>query len=192
MAEPLESLSELLHKAAHGDEAAQSRFVERYGKHVLRIVRRGLVPRLRSIFDSADFVQDIWASFFAQCPGAEVWESPERIAAYLTAMAGNKMTEIFRQRFQSHRYNLRRELQFDEDVHERLCDRPTTDPTPSQHFMAEEQFQQLLQGLPDHYRRILELRRAGYTHEEIAQQLGIHKKTVSRVIQQVQVPFEAS
>jgi DNA-binding NarL/FixJ family response regulator len=48
--------------------------------------------------------------------------------------------------------------------------------------MAEEQWDRLLAGQPDHYRLILDLVRQGHTYEEVARRLEIHPRTVSRVV----------
>ena len=54
-----------------GSEEAAWNFIETYGPHIQRVVRRRLHQSLRSKFDSVDFVQMVWASFFAD---------PQRIA----------------------------------------------------------------------------------------------------------------
>lgn len=193
MVEPRESLEDLLRLAAQGDEAAQARFVRMYGPHILRIVRHQLPQRLRTKFDSSDFVQDVWASFFAHAPGAEVWDSPERLAAYLAGMARNKMSEIYRQRIRGTRYSAVREELFHDDVEAK--DHLAHDPTASQIVVAQEewnQWQRWLQDLPPHYARILELRRDGWNNTEIADHLGISVRTVCRVVEQLQAYYEAS
>jgi DNA-binding NarL/FixJ family response regulator len=43
----------------------------------------------------------------------------------------------------------------------------------------------MLEHQPPSYRRILVLLRLGHTHGEIAEQLGIHEKTVQRLIRRI-------
>ena len=56
------------------------------------------------------------------------------------------------------------------------------DVTPSQVAVAREHWNRLIQGQPSHYQQILELRLAGLTYNEIAQQVQIHERTARRVI----------
>lgn len=51
--------------------------------------------------------------------------------------------------------------------------------------MADELWERLLQGEPMRNRRIIELRRAGHTHKEIARELGLNEKTVRRTIRRI-------
>lgn len=49
----------LIGRVREGSEDAAWQLVERYGGHIRRTVRRALDPRLRSKFDSLDFVQSV-------------------------------------------------------------------------------------------------------------------------------------
>ncbi|NQT11376.1 MAG: helix-turn-helix domain-containing protein [Planctomycetes bacterium] len=55
-------------------------------------------------------------------------------------------------------------------------------PSPSQVAIADELWTRLLRGRPEHHQRILELRREGNTHQQIADRLGVNERTVRRVI----------
>ena len=48
--------------------------------------------------------------------------------------------------------------------------------------MADERWQALLQSLPEGHRRILQLLREGYSQNDIADHLGIDRKTVQRLV----------
>ena len=52
--------------------------------------------------------------------------------------------------------------------------------------MANEQWENLLRGLPPEYQRMLELLRQGYTHEEIAENLGIYTKVIQRFLEKLE------
>ena len=56
----------LMQSVREGSQEAARTLFERYGPHIRRVVRRKLHQKLRPQFDSVDFVQDVWASFFAQ------------------------------------------------------------------------------------------------------------------------------
>src|SRR6478736_4128141 len=54
----------LIEQVRAGSQEAAWTLVEKYGRDVQRFVRRTLHQRLRSKFDSLDFVQIVWGSFF--------------------------------------------------------------------------------------------------------------------------------
>ena len=59
-----DDFADLIARAKGGDEAAIRLFLSRFGREVKMMVRARLPKRLRGQFDSADFVQAIWQSFF--------------------------------------------------------------------------------------------------------------------------------
>jgi RNA polymerase sigma-70 factor (ECF subfamily) len=164
-------------------EAAQELFT-RYGPHILRVVRRKLDKKLRSKFDSLDFVQDVWTSFFAQGQLRRDFDRPEALVAYLANMAYHKVVDAFRQRVQTRKHDVNREHSLD-GLRSGAGELIARQPTPSQVAVANERWQQLLDGQPARYQDILKLLRQGNTHEEVALQLGVNEKTVRRVVQKI-------
>jgi RNA polymerase sigma factor (sigma-70 family) len=161
-----------------GSPEAAAELLETFGPHLIRVVRRHLDRRLRTKFDSVDFVQAVWGSFFANAQHLEAFDQPEQLVAFLVTLARNKIVEEFRRRFQTKKYNINREspLPVDADL---ISGRY---PTPSQVAIAREQWDHLLAGQPDHYQRIIQLRYQGATYREIEKQLGITERTARRVI----------
>jgi DNA-binding NarL/FixJ family response regulator len=51
--------------------------------------------------------------------------------------------------------------------------------------MAEEEWDRLAQGQPASKVQILNLLRQGFTHQEIADKIGINEKTIRRLIRQL-------
>ncbi len=182
MSETHNDFDGLMQRVREGSEDAVRELVERYGSHILLAVRRRLNRKLRSKFDSTDFVQAVWASFFAERDLGR-FRGPEDIAAFLEAMARNKVIDEVRCRFQTRRYNIGREhsLEGSAAVDGNVLASPQ--PTPSQIVMAKEEWERRFQRQPEHYRRIVELRQRGRTQREIAQELGIHERTVRRVLE---------
>ena len=63
-------ISDLIARAKAGDETAIREFLSRFEPEV-RMMVRGRLPRmLRTQFDSMDFVQAVWQSFFADLRAA--------------------------------------------------------------------------------------------------------------------------
>jgi RNA polymerase sigma factor (sigma-70 family) len=172
----------LLRATLDGDSEAAARLCRDYEEPILRVVRRRLMPRLRSRYDSFDFVNDVWVSFFANPPRDARLSDPKSLVAYLTRMASNKIGEV-RRSTAAAKNAIVRETSLenvgggDHDV----C-LPAPDATPSQIVGAEDEFQQLLRGRSPLHQRILTLLRDGMTYGEIAARLNTTEKTVQRLV----------
>jgi RNA polymerase sigma-70 factor (ECF subfamily) len=173
---------ELMDHVLMGSEEAAQELVELYGPAVLRAVRRRLNSRLRSKFDSDDFVQDVWASFFADPPRMNTFRSPDDLAGFLAVLARNKVVDVVRKRLQLDKSNVNREESLEDApflVQDQLI---AQQPSPSTAAMTREEWDELLRKQPLVYRRILLRFRDGRTPAEIAQEQEISERTVRRVI----------
>lgn len=181
----------LMDQVLAGSEDAARRLVCTYGPAVLRAVRRKLNGRLRSKFDSDDFVQDVWASFFASPPRNHVFASPHDLAAYLIRVARNKVIDVVRQRLHRQRYDVTREQSLhacDGALEHRLV---SPHASPSTVAMTAEEWEVLLRKVPLVYRAVLLRYREGQTPAQIAAAQGISERTVRRVLSRF-VPGYAS
>ena len=178
MTESEAEFAALLKRARSGCNDSARQLYELYGGHVLRVVRRRLHRRLRTQYDSADFHQAVWASFFALPAEQREFAKPGDLLDYLCAMALNKTTEVFRRRMQTDQYNLNRELSL-EDVGP-IRAGASVQPTPSQVCVAEDWWQKLLKEQRPIMRKALALLRDGCSYEEIGAQTGLHPKAIQR------------
>jgi RNA polymerase sigma factor (sigma-70 family) len=181
MAEDDEKFAGLMRRVLAGDKDAAHELHASYGHHSLHAVRKRLHQRMRSKFDSIDFVQDVWASFFTDIPERYTFETPEDLVAFLTTMARNKVSQAFRTRMQRQKYNVNRETPLD-NVPSGADRFPSAQQTPSEIMMEGEEWDQFLEQQPLVYRRILLLLRDGRTSATIAEELGISQRTVNRVV----------
>lgn len=189
MADDAREFAGLMQRVGAGSEGAAGELVGRYGAHILRIVRRQLNRKLRTKFDSADFVQAVWASFFALPLDRYNFEESATLAGFLYHLARNKVVEAVRQRLQTHKYNVNRERALDE---REMCPSAAfaaREPSPAQIAIAREEWERLLAGQPEHYRQILAGLRDGETQQAIAAQLGLNERTVRRVIRKIAPGF---
>jgi RNA polymerase sigma-70 factor (ECF subfamily) len=177
--------AELMERVHDGSQDAAWQLLEKYGPHVKRYVRRSLNQEMRSKFDSLDFVQVVWASFFREPDRFRRIESPTALLAYLASLARNKVVGETRRRMKSVKNNLKREIGFSELEEELDIRSPNPDPTPSAVAIARERWHQLMDNQPESVRRILELRFMGATFPEIAEQLNIHERTARKVIERL-------
>jgi RNA polymerase sigma factor (sigma-70 family) len=195
-------MEEAAHDAAHefavlmeqvraGDQEAARKVYERYSKPVRRVVRRWLEERMRRHYDSADFEQSVWASFFDVPAESCTFASPDALVAFLSRMAYHKVVTTTRQRLHTQRRGDGGELSLDAlpeggDTGPLARVLPAPTHTPSQFAMADERWQGLLQNLPPGHRRILELLREGHTQAEIADRLGVDRKIIRRLIDRLE------
>jgi RNA polymerase sigma factor (sigma-70 family) len=177
-----DEFSVLMERVLTGDEAAAVELLQRYGGAVRLAVRRRLHRRLRTKFDSIDFMQDVWASFFANPPRPEAFEGSDKLIAFLTTVARNKVIDATRQRLVSQQYNITNERSLDRSTPGGPNQVPGLGPTPSQVVTGDDQWSKLMATQPPAYRRILILLRDGKKPTEIAEETGIHRRTVCRVI----------
>ena len=180
---PRSDFVRLIAKVQAGDEVAAQKLYERYGPVIVRAVRRRLHAKLRSKFDSIDFAQDVWASFFTNVIDKYDLNSPEQLVRLLTTMARNKVVETS-VKTQRQKYDIQREDSL-EGHHGGAENFPAVQQTPSQIVMGKEAWEQLLAQQPPVYRRILLLLREGQPPEIIAQDLRLSLRTVQRVIRKL-------
>jgi len=181
----------LIEEIRNGSQDAAWDLLERVGPHVQRVVRHMLNKELRSKFDSMDFVQAVWASFFVNRNQIVSFTRPEQLVRFLVSMARNKVISENRRRILTEKYDVRRERSADQ-LGEKNFEAPTPfGSSPSQFAMARECWQQLLQNQPELSRQILLRKYMGEKNEEIAEKLGINRKTVTRVLGQI-LPRESA
>lgn len=160
-----------------GSEDAVWNFIEAYGPHIQRVVRRRLHQNLRSKFDSVDFVQMVWASFFADRGRIAKIREPEELIRYLVTMARNKVVDESRRRLKYQKHNIGRERPLAD-----VAEPPRRQDTPSQIASARERWAGWLREQSERNRRVVELRMSGMTYDEIGQRLGMHERTVRQVV----------
>jgi RNA polymerase sigma factor (sigma-70 family) len=178
-----EEFRRLLEQVRQGSEEAAWELIEVYGPHIFRAVRRKLNARMRSKFDSADFVQAVWASFFTSRSQILSFEQPDELIAFLSAMAHNKVISEVRRRMVYEKHNIVRE----QPLHDSTLPAPQVpghQPTPSQVAVARERWRRMVAGQPAINKKVFYLRYTGETYEAIAEKLGMHERTVRRIVEQ--------
>jgi RNA polymerase sigma factor (sigma-70 family) len=159
-----------------------------YGDHILRVVRRRLHGQLRRQFDSMDFQQAVWASFFDISRERLTFQSPEELNRYLAAMTVNKLTDAFRNHLQTQKHNLNREKSL-EEMQPSFVPADPRQATPSQLALADEFWERLLtvcDGVRDpKFRTVFAMLRDGHTYEEISAETGFHVKLIQRLVRKV-------
>ena len=176
----------LMSQIRNGSEEAVGQFVRDYGPHVLRVVRRGLNRKLRSKFDSIDFVQAVWVSLFEKRQRFEQFEDPNHLFGFLAIMARNKVVGEFRRRLTTAKFNVdREELSINDSTVRDSSVLSSPGPTPSQVAVANERWQHMLEDTPERHRGVLTSRIAGASFRDAAEEAGIDERTARRVMEKL-------
>lgn len=171
----------LMERVRTGDPDAGKEIVNRYGKAIQMVVRYRLDRRLRSQFDSLDFAQDAWASFFRIAVKDYTFQTPEDLLAFLTRLVRHKMIDAYRKRT-DHSTKSGRKLRC---VQSYVDEHPARQPTPSHIAILSEEWSRLLRNKPRQLQRALEMLRDGYSQREISECLGIPVKRIQRLLKRM-------
>jgi RNA polymerase sigma factor (sigma-70 family) len=174
-------IQELLARIKAGDDGAARELLTRYEPKVRLVVRRQLPRLLRPRFDSIDFLQSVWGSFFHKIrTGPNDLLEEQNLITFLAWAARNKVIDEYR-RAGTRKHDVRREepLSRIDDGEAALAG----GDTPSQLVQAQETYDRLRDLLSEDRRVILELRAAGHSCKEIGERLGVSERTVQRVLE---------
>ena len=170
-----------LNRVRNGSEAAAAALISEFGPHVYRVIRRRLDMRLRVKLDSEDLCQLVWASFFRYPERMERFSQTKQLVHFLSAVARNKVIEGVRKYWQTQKHDLSREISLvDSRAPVSITERRIK--SPSQVAIAKERYERMIDGLSIRHQRILGLRIAGATYVQIATELGLHERTVRKVV----------
>jgi RNA polymerase sigma factor (sigma-70 family) len=178
--------NDLVARARSGDPAAIRDFLERFEREVRVMVRARLPRKLRPRFDSGDFVQAVWQSFFTDPNGpAREFENIAHLRGFLDGVVRNKVQEEHRRLTRTAKHNLAREerLYINRGSREVLREVASPDPSPSENVQADDRLEQLVAGFGPREIEVLTLRRQGLTQAEIADRTGMNERSVRRIIE---------
>jgi RNA polymerase sigma factor (sigma-70 family) len=187
-----DEFAELLRRAKAGEGAAIRDFLEQFEQEVRTMVRSRLPRKLRTQFDSTDFVQAVWQSFFVDADSRD-FDNAEHLRRFLFGMVRNKVREQHRRLTRTEKYDVARE----ERLYVRKGDREvprdvvSPDPSPSSAAQVADRMAQLTAGRSPLEIEVITLRRQGLTFVEIADRTGINERAVRRVIESVRSMVEA-
>jgi RNA polymerase sigma factor (sigma-70 family) len=175
---------DLLRGIQAGSQEAARLFLTHYGRYIRHVIRRHMIQKLRTKFDSEDFLQDVCVSFFSHPPGPEDFSDPAALLAFLGKIARNKVTDAARQRL-AQRRDVNRENSLDGSAQFVVENLEAADPTPSEGLRTDESWEALGRGGHPDQRKLLYMLRHGYTQEEIARVLGLSVRQVQRLVQKL-------
>jgi len=187
-------ISDLIARAKAGDETAIGEFLTRFEPEVRIMVRSRLPRMLRTQFDSMDFVQAVWQSFFADLrSSSQQFENVHHLRGFLAGVARNKVYEEHRRLTRTKKHALARE----QSLYVRRGSREvelaliSPEPTPSQAVQASDRLAQLVARCSPLEVQVITLRRQEMTFDEIARRTGVSERSVRRIIDEARERMEA-
>jgi len=189
-----DDFTDLMKRAKTGDSAAIGEFLTRFQREVQMMVRTRLPKKLRAQYDSVDFVQAVWQSFFSDFQdNPRDFVNTEHLRGFLAGVVRNKVREQHRRLTRTAKYNVSREqrLYVRRGDREVLREVISPDPSPSETAQADDRLEQLIAGRSPREVEVVTLRRQGLTHAEIAARTGMDERSVRRIIELVRARLEA-
>jgi RNA polymerase sigma-70 factor (ECF subfamily) len=182
-------LTEFLKRIQSGDDGAARELLQRFEAEVRLVVRRQLPRLLRSRFDSLDFLQSVWGSFFRRMRTSPTeFEDSRHLVAFLARAAKNKVIDEYR-RAASRKHDMHREEPLWGEGR-RPRDVPDPADSPSEVAEAHEALGRLRNLVPEEKRAILEMKAEGLSSKDIGERLGISERTVQRVLEDLRRRLE--
>lgn len=183
-------LLELLAQIKDGSDEAAWELVNNYSHHVRRAVRRRLPGTLRAKFDSLDFVQLTWLSFFRNSDQIVEVDQPVGFIRLLAKIAAHKVLDEVRKRGLA-KYDISKEVVSADDGEGRRLEFSGKQDTPSQIVSAKESWENALRTCTPKEIRVVKLRQMGLTYDEIAEKEGIGRRSAIRIVSRLFREFVA-
>jgi RNA polymerase sigma-70 factor (ECF subfamily) len=172
------SFAQFLARLHNHDDAAAQELFGRFAHQLIALALRHIDAGLRHKVDPEDVVQSVYKSFFARYGAGNLdvvnWNS---LWGLLTLITVRKCAE----RAAYHHAECRdaaREVSPQGDEAAPWLEPFGREPTPLEAAVLSETVEQLLAGLDEEERPILELSLQGYTTREISERLGRAERTV--------------
>jgi RNA polymerase sigma factor (sigma-70 family) len=184
-----DELQTLLRRARKGSQEAARQLFDRYAEPVRFHIRRRMrvQGKIRRAFDSEDFLQRVFKSFFVNELHHRAFDGPAQFLAFLRAMADNTVRDEMRAQFESQKRDLGRQCSVDDAAIAPDRDLVARHPSPAETAAANDYRDHLRQRLPERLRPYFELLCQGCSAAEMARRLGKHETTIRRMLQQVRV-----
>ena len=178
---------ELWDRVCAGSEEAAREFVARLQPVLKYHIRRFLHQAVRRFVDSSQLAQDALTELWQEAARGRVWERPEDLVGFGIRLAQHTTQKANRP------YECRKRQG---DLHANSLEglkrhEPTSAaPDPLAVALAQDEWERLLRTASETHpqdaeeiRKILELRRDGWSYEEIAHALGHNERTIRKIVE---------
>lgn len=181
------SFHDVVRRLQSGDEQAAYDIFQRYAQGLANLASRKIVGNLRQKVDAEDLVQSAFKSFFrANSQGAFDIKNWDDLWAILTTITLRKCGYQVR-KFLTSKRDLKREQKAvaagDDSSASWIA--LAREPTPAEAAILNATVEEVLTGLADKARDIVELTLQGLTVPEIAPRVGLSERSVFRQLERV-------
>lgn len=180
-----EGIAHWLAEARRGSREALGQALEGCRQYLLAVACQALPGELQGKVDPSDLVQETLLKAQQEFSSFE-GDSESRLLGWLRAILVNQVAYCSRQ-FATDMRDVGREVSLDvQDLHETLANGVVApEPSPEEALAAREQREAVaraLAGLPEHYRRAVELRnRDNMPFAEIGRQIGVSEGAARKI-----------
>jgi RNA polymerase sigma factor (sigma-70 family) len=177
------STPELLHRLRAGDSRAADELFAQYAQRLVRVAQRQLSEKLAGRLDGEDVMQSALGSFFRrQARGdfrfdctSQLW----RLLVKLTIMKARAKARLHT----AEKRDVSAEIPNAEAF---VSETVIREPSPDEAAVLVDQVDVLLHGLPELHGSVLRMRLEGHSVTELAEELGVSRQTVYRVLKLLQ------
>jgi RNA polymerase sigma-70 factor, ECF subfamily len=176
--------AELLQRLQAGDPQAAEQLFARYARRLTRLAEQHLSRKLAGRLDGEDVVQSVFRTFFRRGAegeftldsSAQLWRLLVKITVLKARAKGRYHSADRRDAGAEH----------PGDPDGWLPEALAREPGPEEAAILVDQVEALLRGLPPLHARVLECRLQGHNVSDVAEQLGVSRQTVHRVLNLLQ------
>ena len=159
------SLENLLEKLTIGDADAAEQLFLAYEPYLRMVVRRKLTANMRAKFDSIDIVQSVWADLLDGFRESRwKFQDVDHMRAFLVKVTHHRFIDRIRQ----HAPAIDHEQSRPPSSLESMAS--PVEARPSEFAQADELWERLMAKMSPMHRQILDLKRQGFSLDEIAAQ----------------------
>jgi RNA polymerase sigma factor (sigma-70 family) len=171
-----------------GDDRIVGEFCEQYGDRLHRLADKNLAPGVRRRVGPEDVVQSACRTFLRRAKGGQFeLEDSESLWRLLCAITLTKVRAQVRFHMREKRgLNREEALAPADESGETEIDAADPQPNPAEAAEFADFFEQLLTGLDDQERQVVDLKLQQLTNEEVAARLGTSERTARRILKRVQ------
>lgn len=187
MSRPTEELEEgLLSRVRAKDDRATQQIFQRYAHQLARLAERQMSARIARRVDGEDVVQSVFRTFFVRMERGEFEiNANDQLWKLLVQITLRKVAKQGR-----HHSAEMRDGRLEADDPQLLSALMARVPEEADAQVMNEEIDRALGVLPANqrpaYRQLLELRLAGHSNTEIAEQLGVVRRTIERMLDRLQ------
>jgi RNA polymerase sigma-70 factor (ECF subfamily) len=180
------SFEDLMSRLRGGDQAAAREIFERFAQRLIGLARNRLAPAIRQKVDPEDVMLSAMRSFFTRHANGQFdladWDGLWSLLTVITLRKCGHRVEYF----QAARRDVRREARAaDPDDSAARWEAVAREPTPAEAAMLTETVEQVLRGVDERDRPIVEMALQGHKAPEISEKLGRSERTVYRLLSRV-------